>query len=143
MITMLRQLIEARRDNHYLAEVELLLEDFAQFVGVDRDGNTSWVPLEGYSAQWARYVEEHFHMEYLESWFPTETLALERVDPSVPPLLTSLPMQTDASEVREIRRADFNKKRKLPADITLLHGLSPESTNSSLFGPVGPPGGDA
>ncbi|CAE7236752.1 Top3b [Symbiodinium sp. CCMP2592] len=78
--------------------------------------------------QWARYVDEWMHVEYLETFFPVQQNELERISPEGLGTVDSLPVPAEEENlVERVRREHFNTFLVLPALQRRLHGLEPNT----------------
>ncbi|CAE7218587.1 unnamed protein product [Symbiodinium sp. CCMP2592] len=122
------RLIEARGDPRYSQFTSLLMADFEVATGGDlrralvceREQQDVW--------QWARYVDEWMHVEYLETFFPVQQNELERISPEGLGTVDSLPVPAEEENlVERVRREHFNTFLVLPALQRRLHGLEPNT----------------
>ncbi|CAE7773125.1 unnamed protein product [Symbiodinium sp. CCMP2592] len=109
----LHALIVSREDDHYASFVYELTADVEQSIGGRLNPDNEIGPLAPEEMRWCRYIEEHFHLEYLEAFYPHQQAALENQAGSLPHEFFNLePPAEGEPEPDAVRRVEFNNKRR-------------------------------
>ncbi|CAE7252242.1 unnamed protein product [Symbiodinium sp. CCMP2592] len=106
-------LIQSREDDHYSGFVYDLTADVEQWIGGNLVPANEVCQLSPEEMRWCRYIEEHFHLEYLEAYYPHQQVALENQAGTLPHEFFNLqPPPEGETEPEAVRRVEFNDKRR-------------------------------